>query len=259
MTAAIIIARGGSKRLPRKNVKPFCGLPLVAWSIIQAKYSYFVDWVFLSTDDDEIAEIGEKYGAEVIRRPNWPDANQASAIRVFIHAIDTIAERGYEMDTMVGMLPTSPLRKPGDIDRGIVKREESGWHVMPMARNRETVLYKDCAGIFAKLHILDKGQSYLTENAGLYHVCDPNWFVSYYGAVSNILGDHDKMLEAGNTYADIIPGTNYFECQPWQCLETDTEADFELAEVLMEHYIIRGRGDAVYRDYEREGLDGDDV
>jgi len=252
MTAAIIIARGGSKRLPRKNVRDFCGLPLVAWSILQAKYSYFVDWVFLSTDDDEIEAIGQQYGAEVIRRPNWPDANQVSAIRVFIHAIDTIAERGYEIDTMVGMLPTSPLRKPDDIDRGIVHHEQCGWHVIPMARNRETVLFKDHGGLIAKGELLDNNHSYLTEQAGMFHICEPSWLKWYFGGMAQLLGDHDRVLNGnGADVGDLTGQTYYIECEPWQCTEVDTLQEFELAEVLMEHYIIRGRGDAVYRDYER--------
>jgi pseudaminic acid cytidylyltransferase len=57
MNVAIIPARGGSKRLPRKNIRMFCGKPLVAWSIIQALNSYFIDDVYVSTDDQEIAEI----------------------------------------------------------------------------------------------------------------------------------------------------------------------------------------------------------
>ena len=53
----------------------------MAWSIIQAKASHSLDWVYLSTDDDEIAEVGEAYGAEIIRRPDWPDADTASGGR----------------------------------------------------------------------------------------------------------------------------------------------------------------------------------
>ena len=109
MTAAIIPARGGSKRLPKKNVRPFCGLPLVAWSIIQAKSSHLVDQVYLTTDDDEIAEIGAAYGAEIIRRPYWADAHLVSAGRAQRHAARVIKEQwGDAFDAEMHMLPTSP-------------------------------------------------------------------------------------------------------------------------------------------------------
>ena len=64
-TVAIITARGGSKRIPRKNIKEFCGKPILAYSIEAAIQSGLFDTVMVSTDDEEIAEIGKKYGAEV--------------------------------------------------------------------------------------------------------------------------------------------------------------------------------------------------
>lgn len=252
MTAVIIIARGGSKRLPRKNVKPFCGLPLVAWSIIQAKNAQLVDWVFLSTDDDEIEAIGEQYGADIIRRPDWPDADRVSAARVFIHAIDTIAERGYDMDRFIGMFPTAPLRLPDDLDRALEAHNQTGWHTIAMARNRETILFKDHGGLIAKRAILDNSGSYLTESAGLYHVCEPGWFKWYFGSMTELLGDHDRALAGtGGDVGELTGQTYYAECEQWQCVETDTLEDFALAEVLMEHYILRGRGSAVYEQYGR--------
>ncbi|RYF04950.1 MAG: pseudaminic acid cytidylyltransferase, partial [Oxalobacteraceae bacterium] len=70
MILAVIPARGGSKRIPRKNVKPFCGQPMIAWSIAAARDSGCFDRIIVSTDDDEIAEIAEAHGADVpFRRP----------------------------------------------------------------------------------------------------------------------------------------------------------------------------------------------
>ena len=68
---AIIPARGGSKRIPRKNLIDICGLPLVAWSIIQARTAKQIGRVWVTTDDDEIAEVAIHFGASVIRRPEW--------------------------------------------------------------------------------------------------------------------------------------------------------------------------------------------
>ena len=69
MIPAIIPARGGSKGIPRKNIVDFCGRPLIAWSIEQALNSKYIDKVYVSTDDDEIADISKEYGAELIKRP----------------------------------------------------------------------------------------------------------------------------------------------------------------------------------------------
>ena len=65
MNVAIIPARGGSKRIPRKNIKEFCGKPMIAWSIEAAQKSGVFDRIIVSTDDEEIAEVARKYGAEV--------------------------------------------------------------------------------------------------------------------------------------------------------------------------------------------------
>ena len=73
MNIAIIPARGGSKRIPRKNVKGFCGKPMIAWSIEAAKESGLFDHIIVSTDDFEIAEVAKQWGAEVpFLRPAYP-------------------------------------------------------------------------------------------------------------------------------------------------------------------------------------------
>ena len=84
---AIIVARGGSKRLLRKNVLPFCGLPLVEWSILQAVCSHHIgaENTYLTTDDDEIAAIGEKHNLNIIWRPDWENPDKLSAAFV-VHA-----------------------------------------------------------------------------------------------------------------------------------------------------------------------------
>ena len=113
---AIIPARCGSKRLLRKNILPFCGHPLIAWAIMRAKYCKYVDDVWLTTDDDEIAEIGEKYGARIIRRPDWPEPDKLSAFMPTVHAIEQIRHH-YDFDIHTIPLPTDPVFHPWDYDR----------------------------------------------------------------------------------------------------------------------------------------------
>ncbi|NTU53889.1 MAG: acylneuraminate cytidylyltransferase family protein [Chlorobiaceae bacterium] len=119
-TAAIIPARGGSKGLKNKNIHPVAGLPLLAWSVLQAIEAVHVDLVFVTTDDPAIAEVAVRYGAEVIDRPGEISGDKATSEAALQHAIGVITERyGAEPETVVFLQATSPLRLPGDIDRAI--------------------------------------------------------------------------------------------------------------------------------------------
>ncbi len=117
---AFIPARGGSKGLPRKNIKPLLGKPLVAWTIEQARASQYVDKVIVSTDDKEIAEVARRYGAEVpFLRPRELATDEARGIDVILHGIDYLKSLyGYDF-VLVYLQPTSPLRITQDIDNAI--------------------------------------------------------------------------------------------------------------------------------------------
>lgn len=113
ITLAVIPARGGSKGLPRKNIRLIAGRPLIAWSIAAAKAARAVDRVAVSTDDDEIAQVAADYGAEVLRRPAELASDEATTIAVMRHIA---AEQVPEAETIVVLQPTSPLRDPKLID-----------------------------------------------------------------------------------------------------------------------------------------------
>ena len=116
----IIPARGGSKRLPGKNIRDLCGKPLVAWTIEQAKKSRYLDKIIVSTDDEEIAEISKEYGAEVpFLRPKELAKDDSPTIDTIIHAIEFLGKKGETYDIIVLLQPTSPLRKDDDIDNAI--------------------------------------------------------------------------------------------------------------------------------------------
>jgi CMP-N-acetylneuraminic acid synthetase len=117
---SIIPARGGSKGLPRKNIKPLLGKPLIAWTIEQALNSKYIDKVVVSTDDEEIAEISKEYGAEVpFLRPKELARDDSPTIDAIMHAINWFEERGEFFDILVLLEPTSPLRKRNDIDNAL--------------------------------------------------------------------------------------------------------------------------------------------
>lgn len=114
---ALITARGGSKGVPRKNIKPLCGKPLIGWSIDAAKKSAFVERVVVSTEDEEIAAIATHLGADVpFMRPAAFSADDTPSIDTVMHALGQLPE----FDWVLLLQPTSPLRTTEDID-GIVR------------------------------------------------------------------------------------------------------------------------------------------
>ncbi len=109
-TAAIITARGGSKRIPRKNIKEFCGKPILAYSIEAAIASGVFDTVMVSTDDEEIAEIARKYGAEVPFFRSEKTANDyAVTSDVLLEVLSEYRKRGKHFETVCCIYPTAPF------------------------------------------------------------------------------------------------------------------------------------------------------
>ena len=124
---AIVAARGGSKSLLRKNIRLLWGKPLIAYTIEAALSSKYIDKVIVSTEDDEIAKIARKNGAEVIERPAELAQDDTPSLLVFQHVIEYLEKaRDSSPDIMVILQPTSPLRTAGDIDVAIGKFLKTG-------------------------------------------------------------------------------------------------------------------------------------
>lgn len=120
MRLAVIPARGGSKRIPRKNIKFFGGKPMIAWSIEAALRSGRFDQVVVSTDDVEIAEVASAYGATVpFIRPDNLSNDHAGTIPVIQHATDWFVQRGQTPDAVCCIYATAPFVQSDDIQRGL--------------------------------------------------------------------------------------------------------------------------------------------
>lgn len=116
----LIPARGGSKGLPRKNIRPLLGKSLIAWTIEQALASKYLDRVIVSTDDREIAEISKRYGAEMpFVKPKELATDDAKGINLVLHAINWIEKNKKPYNLLMLLQHTSPLRTSEDIDRAI--------------------------------------------------------------------------------------------------------------------------------------------
>jgi len=120
MNIAIIPARGGSKGIPRKNVRMLAGKPLLAHSIQQAFASGVIDRVLVSTDDTEIASVSWQHGAEVVWRPPELSGDKASSESALLHALDYFARgEGSDPKLVVFLQATSPLRRPEDVRQAV--------------------------------------------------------------------------------------------------------------------------------------------
>lgn len=118
---AIIPARGGSKSIPRKNISDFAGFPLISYSIAAGLAARTVSRVIVSTDDEEIASVAKKYGAEVpFIRPEEFSRDDTPDFPVFQHALDWLrSKEGYRPEIVVQLRPTSPLRKTDHINQAV--------------------------------------------------------------------------------------------------------------------------------------------
>lgn len=120
MKIAVIPARGGSKRIPRKNIKPFGGQPMIAWSIKAAQASGCFDRIIISTDDAEIADLAKKYGAEVpFMRPRDLSDDHTGTTPVVRHATEWLAQNGPAPSEICCIYATAPFLRASDIRAGL--------------------------------------------------------------------------------------------------------------------------------------------
>lgn len=133
---AIITARGGSKRIPRKNIKEFCGKPIIEYSIQAALESGIFQEVMVSTDDDEIAEIAKKAGAKVpFMRSEFTSGDFATTRDVLMEVLEEYHKRGEHFDYMVCIYPTAPFVTAEKLNRAFeILREKDCTQVIPVVR-----------------------------------------------------------------------------------------------------------------------------
>ncbi len=120
MIAAFIPARGGSKRLPGKNIKLFDGKPLLYYSIQIGREAPSIDRVIVSTDSEEISDVAASFGAEIIRRPDELAGDTATTGAAARHTVETLKSRGGSLEALVTLQPTNPLRTVEMVEAAIV-------------------------------------------------------------------------------------------------------------------------------------------
>lgn len=223
---ALIPARGGSKRLPRKNIKLLVDKPLIAWSIEVAKACKYVDRVIVSTDDEEIKRISEQYGAEVpFLRPEYLSNDHASSFDVIKHAIDFLTlSRSNEL--IVLLQPTSPLRLASEIDAALeffVQKDAKG--VVSISETEHSPMWSNtlpedgCMSDFIRPEVQGKRSQDLPSFFRL------NGSIYIYETLA--------LLEKGAIFFDeYVYG---FETSLETSIDIDTEFDFVIAEALLRY------------------------
>ena len=222
---ALIPARGGSKGLPGKNIRPLLSKPLIAYTIEAAQKSRHISDIIISTDDDEIAGIAVEYGAKCpFMRPELLASDDSLAVDNYIYTIDRlIAEFDYEIESFVVLQPTSPLRTEADIDGAIalfeLKKADS---VISFCEENHPIEWNKYIDDDGKLEVdLSEGDKNRQKYRASYY---PN------GAVYVFKYDliRSRQYYSERSYAYIMPRN--------RSVDVDELLDFEWAE-----FLLRGR------------------
>lgn len=224
---ALIPARGGSKGLPGKNILPLLGKPLIAWTIEQAKKCEFIDKIVVSTDNRDIADVAEQYGAEVpFLRPASLASDGAKSIDVIYHAIDFFEEKKDYYDILILLEPTSPLREVDDITIALQTLREH-------ARAQSIVGVAKCESIHPEflLHIDQNGFIRNIHGESTFIVLRRQELTDYYHFEGSLYISYIQALkERGSFYHELtIP----YVVKRYQAPEVDELSDFICIEALM--------------------------
>jgi N-acylneuraminate cytidylyltransferase len=219
MITAIIPARGGSKGMPRKNVLPLAGKPLIAHSILDAKEAKLINKVYVSTDDSEITEVSRSYRADIIHRPNEIAGDTASSESALIHALFEIEKTGVYPDLVVFLQCTSPIRTGLDIDRAIAQLQVENADSLLSVSPSHRFLWEEVDGIAKSINYdyryrqrRQEMKPQYAENGSIY-IFKP-WVLK---ELRNRLGGKISMFLMS-------------EAAGW---EIDSPLDFEIAETLL--------------------------
>ena len=226
----LILARGGSKGLPKKNIKEFCGKPLIAWTISQAIGSNEFAKVVVSTDCIEISEVSNKAGAETpFLRPAALSADTSPSIDAVLHCIEYFSQHEEDFDAVCLLEPTSPLRTANqlqEIIRSFNDRSSEFNSLITVGRVREPLeLFKSLDG--------KKLISY--ENVSNQHISlrrqDAKTQYFPYGVA--YIAKTQTLVEEKTFYSQ---KSTYFVIQDDQCFEIDDQIDFDINEHLFQKY-----------------------
>lgn len=217
-----INARGGSKGIPGKNLRDLGGLPLIAWSIREARRSAYIDRVIVSSDDEAILAVARAHGAETpFVRPAELARDDTPGVDPVLHAVDALKPQAY--DYVVLLQPTSPLRTVEDVDGAIVQCLDNGWPcligVAEMPASPYFAFTMDAGGLMTPVIPQD---SFYTRRQAMPRTVKPN------GAV--YVADCAWLAK---TRSYLTPETRGYEMPRERSWDIDELLDFEISEFLL--------------------------
>jgi len=225
-TLGVIFARGGSKGVPRKNIRLLAGKPLIAYAIETALASQYIDRLIVSTDDPEIAEVAKRFGAEVpFMRPSELAQDDSPEWLSWQHAIQTIESEGFEVGCFVCIPTTSPLRSVEDVDACIHLLFSTDADIVITATPARRSPHFNMVTVDAD----DTAYLVMPPKRNLHHrqstprVYDMTTIA--YAANPKFILNNSSLFD-GEVKAMIVPEE--------RALDIDTELDFKFAEFLME-------------------------
>jgi len=229
MNIAIIPARGGSKRIPRKNIKEFCGKPMIAWSIEAAKASGLFDHVIVSTDDVEIAGVARLYGAEVpFIRPVELSDDHVGTDAVVKHAVEWAVGNLGMVNYVCTIYATAPFIKPTDLTAGLSLLSRTGAQIAFTATSFPFPIQRAIKITKNKRIAMFQPEHYLTRSQDLepaYH--DAGQF--YWATLEAVLNAVSAFSEAAVPL--ILPR--------YQVQDIDTNEDWVRAELMFDAWRAR--------------------
>ena len=216
---AIIPARGGSKGIPRKNLKKLANKPLVVYSLEHALSSKYINKVILNTDDQEIANIGKLPGVEILMRPHELSTDDAKVDPMLIWTVKQVEKSGKSLDVIVLLYPTSPFRSVSKIDEAIAKVTEG---------NADSVLsiYEDVTYLWEKVDDTIVPTNYEPKNRGPRH--SEGWNQWAENKAIYVM-KRDLLMNTGCRLGGKI---DYVEMSKIESIDIDDENDLELAYMI---------------------------
>ena len=230
MKLAVIPARGGSKRIPRKNIKPFCGKPMIAWSIEVAKASGLFERVVVSTDDSEIADVALQWGADVpFMRPEELANDYVGATAVVAHATEWARTTGLDVEAVCCLMATAPFVQQSDLELGWSTFSGGDWDYVFSASDF-------AAPIFRAFHETKEGgvEMFFPEH---FNTRSQDLPLALHDAAQFYWGKPAAWLEGRRVFAS---SSTAILIPRWRVQDIDTPEDWERAELLARLIAERG-------------------
>ena len=220
MSLCLIPARGGSKRIPRKNIRLFNGKPMIAWSIEIAKQSEVFEDIIVSTDDAEIADVARDYGAKVpFERPESLADDFATTIEVVRHAISWLDENGGAPDSLCCIYATAPFASPEDIRNGRALLDEADF-ALPVTPFEFPIQRAVSVSENNRLQMFDRDQ---------FNTRSQDLIEAWHDVGQFYWGKTNAWKTAETLFG---PATAAIPVPRWRVQDIDTEDDWKRAEIL---------------------------